>query len=174
MTGTTGLLVGVTGADNQLFMLCVEISRESTMKHCLNCGAEITESADVCTHCGVNQTISLAGSHGERSENEKYCVDCGTLIYKQAEICPECGIRQPTHGGQADSEKVAAGILAILLGGLGAHKFYQGNVKLGVIYLCFFWTGIPALLGLIEGILMLIADDREYAEKYADGSLLGR
>ncbi|MEF8900404.1 MAG: TM2 domain-containing protein [Halovenus sp.] len=86
----------------------------------------------------------------------------------------DSGVRQPTHGGQADSEKVAAGILAILLGGLGAHKFYQGNVKLGVIYLCFFWTAIPAVLGLIEGILVLIADDREYAEKYADGSFLGR
>jgi len=145
------------------------------MKHCLNCGAEVTEDTDVCTRCGVNQTVSLEGGHGERSENEKYCVECGTLINKQAELCPDCGVRQPTQGGDySDSDRVAAGILAILLGGLGAHKFYQGNVKLGVIYLCFFWTGIPAVLGLVEGILMLIADDREYEEKYADGSLLGR
>ncbi|AEH36783.1 TM2 domain-containing protein [Halopiger xanaduensis] len=143
------------------------------MKHCINCGEQITAQAEVCTHCGVNQTTSLEGSYEERGENEKYCVECGTLINEQAEICPDCGVQQPA-AGSTNSDKVAAGVLALLLGGLGAHKFYQGNVKLGVLYLCFFWTGIPALLGLVEGILMLIADDKEYEEKYADGSLFGR
>nr|WP_275040111.1 TM2 domain-containing protein [Natrialba taiwanensis] len=37
-----------------------------------------------------------------------------------------------------DSDRLAASILALLRGTLGAHKFYQRNVKLGVIYLCFF------------------------------------
>ncbi|MEF8787131.1 MAG: TM2 domain-containing protein [Haloarculaceae archaeon] len=147
------------------------------MKHCINCGKEIDDGAEICTHCGVNQTIELETEHGERSVNEKYCTSCGELINKQAEICPECGVRQPSTGtaaGSSNSEQVAAGILAILLGGLGAHKFYQGNVKLGVLYLCFFWTAIPAILGLIEGILILVADEDEYERKFADGSLLGR
>lgn len=51
--------------------------------------------------------------------------------------------------------KVAAGILAILLGGIGVHKFYLGKVGMGILYLCFCWTGIPAVLGLIEGIMYL-------------------
>jgi len=144
------------------------------MKYCINCGEQIADDAEVCTNCGVNQTTSLEGSYDERAENEKYCVECGTLITKQAEICPDCGVRQPSGQGSTDSDKIAAGVLALLLGGLGAHKFYQGNMKLGVLYLCFFWTGIPAVLGLVEGILILIADDTEYEEKYADGSLLGR
>ncbi|USZ72185.1 TM2 domain-containing protein [Natronosalvus halobius] len=145
------------------------------MKHCINCGDEIDDQASVCPSCGVNQSISLEGGHGERGANEKYCVDCGSLITKQAELCPECGTRQPaSSGGSSNSDKIAAGVLALLLGGIGAHKFYQGNMKLGVLYLCFFWTGIPPILGLIEGILMLIADDAEYEEKWADGSLLGR
>ncbi|MBZ6493543.1 TM2 domain-containing protein [Natrinema longum] len=143
------------------------------MKHCINCGEQIDDEAEVCTNCGVNQQTSLESGHEDRGENEKYCINCGELINKQAEVCPDCGVQQPSLGG-TDSEKVAAGVLALLLGGLGAHKFYQGNVKLGVIYLCFFWTGIPALLGLIEGILILVADDAEYEAKYADGSLLGR
>jgi len=29
-------------------------------------------------------------------------------------------------------------------------------------------------LGLVEGILMLVADEEEYERKYADGSILGR
>lgn len=146
------------------------------MKYCINCGEEIDDDADICTQCGVSQTRRLEGGHKERSADEKYCTSCGALINKQAELCPECGVRQSIPGGEsgASSDQVAAGLLAILLGGVGAHKFYQGNAKLGVIYLCFFWTAIPALLGLIEGILILVADQEEYERKYADGSILGR
>ena len=144
------------------------------MKHCINCGAEIPDDAEVCTDCGVNQRTQLTGSHGERDADQVYCVDCGDLIYKQAEICPACGARQSARETRTDSDQVAAGILAILLGGLGVHKFYQGNTRNGILYLCFFWTGIPAVLGLIEGILILIADEEEYRRKYADGSILGR
>ena len=31
--------------------------------------------------------------------------------------------------------KVTAGLFGILLGGFGAHKFYLGNVGLGIVYL---------------------------------------
>lgn len=144
------------------------------MKHCRNCGAEINDAAEVCTECGVNQQTRLEGSHEERDADQVYCVNCGELIYRQAEICPECGVSQPSLGSSGDTDQVAAGILAILLGGLGVHKFYQGNTRNGVLYLCFFWTAIPAILGLIEGILMLVADEQEYEEKFADGSILGR
>lgn len=145
------------------------------MKHCINCGEEIDDGAEVCSDCGVNQATELDGSYGDREADEKYCVECGERIYKQAELCPECGTAQPSQGqSSGDTDQVAAGILALLLGGLGVHKFYQGNTKYGLIYLCFFWTGIPAVLGLVEGILILIADEDEYERKYADGSILGR
>lgn len=144
------------------------------MGYCINCGEGIPDDAEICPECGVNQRTQLTGEHQERGTDEKYCVECGELIYKQAEMCPECGVRQPTGGSSTDSEQVAAGILALLLGGLGAHKFYQGNTRNGVLYLCFFWTAIPALLGLIEGILMLLADEKEYEEKWADGDILGK
>lgn len=144
------------------------------MSHCINCGTEIDENAEVCPDCGVNQRTRLEGSHGERSADEVYCVNCGELIFKQAELCPECGVRQPSSGSDTNTDQVAAGILAILIGFIGAHKFYQGNTRNGVLYLCFFWTGIPAILGLVEGILMLVADEKEYEDKYADGSILGR
>lgn len=143
------------------------------MAHCINCGDEIQEDADVCPSCGVNQTTELEGGHDDRNPDQKYCHSCGELINKQAELCPECGVSQPTSGSSSSSDQTTAGILAILLGGLGAHKFYQGNTTLGIIYLCFFWTMIPAVLGLVEGILILVADEDEYERKYADGSILG-
>ena len=62
--------------------------------------------------------------------------------------------------------KVVAGILAILLGDLGIHKFYLGKIGWGIIYLLFCWTGIPAIVGLIEGIIYLCTDNETFQVKY--------
>lgn len=62
--------------------------------------------------------------------------------------------------------KYVAGILAILLGDLGIHKFYLGKIGWGIVYLLFCWTGIPAIAGLIEGIIYLCTDDETFQVKY--------
>lgn len=45
-------------------------------------------------------------------------------------------------------------LLAILLGGFGAHRFYLGEIGWGVVYLLFGWTGIPVLAGFVEAFFM--------------------
>jgi TM2 domain-containing membrane protein YozV len=45
-------------------------------------------------------------------------------------------------------------LLAVLLGSFGAHHFYLRRNALGIVYLCLFWTGIPAILGIIEAFFM--------------------
>lgn len=147
------------------------------MKFCVNCGSEILDDAEICVDCGVNQQSLPVGQHDKRRQDQKYCTTCGELINKQAEICPECGVRQNDPNKKTtsgNSNQTTAGILALLFGGIGAHKFYQGNNGLGLIYLCFSWTFIPLVIGLIEGILILTADKIEYEQKYANGSLFGR
>lgn len=62
--------------------------------------------------------------------------------------------------------RVTAGLLALLLGGIGAHKFYLNRPMEGIIYLLFSWTGIPAIIGLIEGIVLLSMSDSEFAYKH--------
>lgn len=47
--------------------------------------------------------------------------------------------------------KNIAGVLAIFLGTLGIHRFYMGEWKVGLAYLLFFWTGVPTILGIIDG-----------------------
>lgn len=64
--------------------------------------------------------------------------------------------------------KVTAGIFGILLGGLGIHKFYLGKIGMGILYLVFCGTGIPSIIGLIEGILYLTATDEEFQAKYVN------
>lgn len=65
--------------------------------------------------------------------------------------------------------KVTAGLLAILLGAFGIHKFYLGKWIQGIVYAIFFWTYIPAILGIIEGIRYLILNDQDFARKFDKG-----
>lgn len=51
--------------------------------------------------------------------------------------------------------KIVYCILAGLLGSFGLHKFYAGDIKSGVIRLIFYWTYIPAILGIIDCIKAL-------------------
>jgi len=58
--------------------------------------------------------------------------------------------------------KIAAALLAIFLGDFGIHKFYLGRPIQGIIYLLFFWTGIPAIIGFFEGIIYLCISDASF------------
>ena len=40
-------------------------------------------------------------------------------------------------------------IVALILGGLGVHKFYADQVGQGILHLVFFWTGIPSVVAII-------------------------
>ena len=51
-------------------------------------------------------------------------------------------------------DEVVGVLLAFFLGCFGIHHFYLGRVGLGLIYICFSWTGIPAFLGVIECFFM--------------------
>ena len=58
------------------------------------------------------------------------------------------------HFESVRRDEVVGVLLALFLGCFGVHHFYLGRVGLGVLYLCFSWTGIPAILGLIECFFM--------------------
>ncbi len=121
---------------------------------------------------GATDDPAGEGGHGDGpGPDEQYCSSCGEIIKREAEICPECGVRNSGVGGSASAgskDRVTAGVLAILLGWFGAHKFYLGDTGLGLLYLCFFWTGIPGLVGIIEGILYLTKTDEEFQRTYVD------
>ena len=79
-----------------------------------------------------------------------------------------------------ESKRVLAGVLAIVLGGLGIHKFVLGYTKEGIIMLigtlisivlmCViigaFLVYIPWLIGLVEGIIYLTKSDEEFIYNY--------
>lgn len=106
--------------------------------------------------------------------DEKFCSECGTVIKVKAEICPKCGVRQMGSPvalnlcltASNGKSKIAAALLAFFLGGFGIHKFYLGQVGLGIVYLIFRWTFIPAIIAFIEFILFLTMSDETFNLKY--------
>ncbi|PVW15344.1 TM2 domain-containing protein [Marixanthomonas spongiae] len=82
-----------------------------------------------------------------------------------------------------DNKKLMAGILAIVLGSLGIHKFILGYNKEGIILLVASLIGYATsclgvgifilmatgIVGLIEGIIYLTKSDEEFYNTYQVG-----
>lgn len=63
---------------------------------------------------------------------------------------------------KADSNKPSLTVyllLALFLGGVGAHDFYVGKPVTGLIKLAFCWTGIPTIISLFNIIGALMNKD---------------
>jgi TM2 domain-containing membrane protein YozV len=78
----------------------------------------------------------------------------------------------------AKDKKLLAGILGILLGAYGVHKFILGYQKEGIImavtgvvgiFLCGIPTIVTAIIGLIEGIMYLTKSEEEFDRLYIQG-----
>jgi TM2 domain-containing membrane protein YozV len=51
-------------------------------------------------------------------------------------------------------DEVVGVLLALFLGSFGLHHFYLRRTGLGILYACFFWTGIPGIIGFFECFFM--------------------
>jgi TM2 domain-containing membrane protein YozV len=159
---------------------------------CPKCAAPLAAGAKFCGACGA-----LVASTDPAAA---FCPECGVKNEAGAQFCKSCGkplttarrwenapIRPPPsqYVVSRASNKVAAGICGILLGGLGVHKFILGYSGAGAIMLAItmgsfvlgfvtcgaLWpaVGIMHVIGLIEGIIYLTKSDEEFVRIYVDG-----
>lgn len=122
-----------------------------------------------------------------KRENEVFCKHCGAIIDADCVICPNCGKQvkelqsaQPQvvinnsnmntnsnvnvnrvggRYGKPKSKWVAV-LLCIFLGYIGAHKFYEGKVGMGILY--FFTLGLFGIGWVIDIITLLLKPDPYY------------
>ena len=105
------------------------------------------------------------------SQTMMFCHGCAKPLHVSAVACPSCGAPQRKRAestvSESEKSKVTAGVLALLRGGLGIHKFYTGAWGWGIVYIVLCWTYVPALVALGEGIRYLVLSKEEFARKAA-------
>src|SRR5437588_8343595 len=142
-----------------------------------------------CTKCGAqNQDYSLMCAHCQAALPQIAGRPVGTYAQSHYEEPYQSGyqpIQPPTpfySGPPAQDwktagadKKIVAGILGIVLGGLGIHKFILGYQKEGWIMLlvsvlsCFTLAGVMHVIGIIEGIMYLTKTDEDFVRTYIQG-----
>ena len=97
-----------------------------------------------------------------------YWVAAGNVegLYAQGTAVAPPPAQPPVYLTPSGKSRLSAALFALLLGSFGAHKFYLGDTGLGVVYLLLFWTGIPGIVGIVEGIIYLTMSDEQFARKY--------
>jgi TM2 domain-containing membrane protein YozV len=75
--------------------------------------------------------------------------------------------QQPLPPGISD-KKILIGIMGILLGSYGVHRFLLGDTTGGIlrIVLTFVTFGLASLIGIIEGIIYLTKTDEQFYYEY--------
>ena len=67
---------------------------------------------------------------------------------------------------ERERSRVIAALLALFVGGIGAHKFYLGQTSKGILMLLTFWTFVPALIAFVEFILLLCMSNKDFDKKF--------
>ncbi|MDD6923287.1 MAG: 5-bromo-4-chloroindolyl phosphate hydrolysis family protein [Veillonellaceae bacterium] len=120
------------------------------------------DKIDITEENGKNVLINRGGRHPRRHTDEHL---------------PDASSGKWLRGRNSSGEitkarvignKLTAGMLGIFLGGFGVHKFFLGKTALGIIYAAFFWTGIPWIIGIIEGLRYIVMPVDDFFDQYMD------
>lgn len=67
-----------------------------------------------------------------------------------------------------NSKKILCGLMGILFGSLGIHRFILGDVPGGIwrIVISLVTCGVGGIIGFIEGIIYLTKNDAEFYQIY--------
>ncbi len=81
------------------------------------------------------------------------------------------GAKEVINEVSGENKKMLAGILGILLGSFGVHKFILGYTKEAIIQIVitFVTCGAGGIVGFIEGIIYLTKSDEEFYQTYQVG-----
>lgn len=99
-------------------------------KFCKECGQKIAKKAVICPHCGcqieetVNATTAtpqIVINNSNQNQNQNNNSNAGGVPF-----------------GARLRDKWVAFFLCVFLGYFGAHKFYEGNFGMGILYACTF------------------------------------
>ncbi len=135
----------------------------------------------VCPHCNISLSVDPASAG-----SETVCPSCSGKFQVPIPTAHEQksfdAMGNPNSKAEFIEKKMTVGIVAILLGGLGIHKFILGFNNAGIIMLVASLAGsitgsclvLPlvapfamGVVGIIEGVIYLTKSDEEFYHEYA-------
>ena len=117
-----------------------------TKQFCKHCGKQIPEKAVICTFCGCQvEEIKQAETPNIVINNSNTNTNVNTNIIGR--------------GGRRKNKWVAF-FLCLFLGFFGAHKFYEGRVGMGILYI--FTVGLCGIGWIIDCIILLFKPNPYY------------
>lgn len=123
---------------------------------------------------GNRYKVDIAHWKGNALPAQGTVVDFGVNGEYAEDVYPDGGV-----ASKGSSKKIGAALFAFFLGAFGAHKFYLGYTKQGVIMLLTFLFGlilfgIPSMIigviAFIEFVLYLVKSDEEFERTYVTGN----
>lgn len=144
---------------------------------CFKCGFKAGDGNGYCDKCGVKVNSATCDNCGNIIENYNkdnefnnnqnyssnynnqgnYNTNYNNQGYNNNTNYNNNPNHNPNNGVRRPKSRIAAGILGILVGGLGIHRFYLGYIGIGIIQIVvtILTCGAGSLWGFIEGILIL-------------------
>ena len=101
-----------------------------------------------------------ANTSGQTQAKTKFCKNCGGTIPQDANMNTNTAAAVVAGVGARAKNKWTAFVLCLLLGYFGAHKFYEGKVGMGVLYL--FTLGLFGIGWFVDLIVLLTKPNPYY------------
>lgn len=136
----------------------VEIPQEppARTKFCKHCGAKIPEQAVFCTHCGGQvEELKTAEQAQPNVVINNSNTSSNTNVNTNTNVNAAAGFPY-----RKAKNKWVALFLCVCFGFLGAHKFYEGKIGMGILYL--FTVGLCGIGILVDFIVLLTKPNPYY------------
>lgn len=144
-------------------------SFDEPVKYCAHCGQQNLEDYSFCMRCGqpfdqsdvvstpvqrkwkrTSEQPSKPPAIVSTPEQSQRGIDQQMRSFDKSKLTTQQKLYFQQEYDKQNRNPSTALVLALLLGGLGAHRFYLGEMGWGVAYVLFSWTFIPAIVALIE------------------------
>lgn len=139
--------------------------------YCQKCGKEIPSDSHHCPECGATVRVTKFCNHcGAEIDNDcVICVNCGKQVAQLQNVQPNLVITNTNtnvnanvnavHGARKPKNKWVAFLLCLFLGYFGAHRFYEGKIGTGILWLV---TGGLLFVGVFFDLIAILLKPNPY------------